>query len=113
MQLEEYKGEKEDRQKFMVTETNSSQRRSTIRSEPSTDPTCVLTAELVDELRKRVEEPASAPAYDHRENLALRLWKYVAAADSWLAGRPTTQRERDERAKQEAFSTYYYHGLIK
>ena len=97
----------------MVTETIPIQIESSVRSDPAAEPNSVLTAELVDDLRKRVEEPASAPAYDHRENLALKLWKYVTTVDDWLGGGPTTQRERDRRAKLESPSIYYDHGLMK
>ena len=66
----------------MVTETNQSQSKPTVRSESREEPISLLTAELVDELRKRVEEPASTPTYDNRQTLAMKLWKYVTTADA-------------------------------
>ena len=97
----------------MVTETNLSHIESTVRSEMDFEPISVLNDEFVDDLRKRVEEPASVPAYDYRENLAQKLWKYAKTVDDWLGGGLTTQRERDRRAKLEFLDIYYYHGLMK
>ena len=83
----------------MVTKTNLSQIESTVRSEMDPEPISRLTDESVDDLRKRIEEAPSVPAYDHRENLAQKVWKYVTTVDDWLGGGPTTQRVRDWRAK--------------
>ena len=63
--------------------------------------------------RARTRRVCCLPAYDYRENLAQKLWKYAKTVDDWLGGGLTTQRERDRRAKLEFLDIYYYHGLMK
>ena len=79
----------------MVTGTASSaSKSSTVRAEMDTHLSDVLTPEIIDELRTRVDKPAETPIFNLLKGFALLLWRSVEAFDAWLGGSPSTQRER-------------------
>ena len=97
----------------MATETiSSAPRKTTLRRAENSPLSEVLTAELVYELRKRLELPIENSARRHGRTLARRVWTFVEGIDDWLGGPPLTQRERGRRDVAESLVRFSLRSMV-